>query len=378
MRIYLVGGAVRDQLLGLPIKERDWVVVGASPEELLQQGFKAVGKDFPVFLHPQTHEEYALARTERKVGPGYKGFTFYAAPDVTLEQDLQRRDLRINAIAQDPNTCELIDPYAGQTDLNNKLLRHVSIAFREDPVRILRTARFAARFSSLGFTVAPDTMQLMHDMVVAGEVDALVAERVWQEWVRALAEATPIAFFVVLQECGAFTVLFPDIYLPKFTLPFLQRATQLSHHTVIRFAALMLDFSQANDNNINIALVKKLCQHYRVPNEYSELAILAVRFRTAIQHAKLLSATDLLNLLENVDAIRRPERFSNQLLLACEASFIAIENHHYSRDYLITARNTISEITAQSLADTTLSGIELGKAIKQARINALETLLSRP
>ncbi|WP_374212365.1 hypothetical protein [Thiothrix subterranea] len=210
MTIYLVGGAVRDQLLGLPLKDRDWVVTGATPAVMLQQGFKPVGSDFPVFLHPQTSEEYALARTERKTAKGYHGFQFHAATDVTLEQDLARRDLTINAMAQDASG-KLIDPYGGQADLQQRLLRHVSAAFSEDPVRILRVARFAARFASLGFQVASDTQHLMQQMVAVGEVDALVPERVWQETLKALSEPTPARFFEVLRDCGALAVLFPEV-----------------------------------------------------------------------------------------------------------------------------------------------------------------------
>lgn len=307
MEIYLVGGAVRDQLLGYPVTERDWVVVGATPQQMLDLGYKAVGKDFPVFLHPQTHEEYALARTERKTAPGYTGFQFYAAPDVTLEQDLQRRDLTINAIAQ-THDGQLIDPYHGQQDLKDKILRHVSPAFAEDPVRVLRVARFAARF--VNFTIHPDTLQLMQHMVQAGEVQALVAERVWQEWQRALQQPQPQRFFQVLADCGALPILFPEWSQPQTGLAALQRTAERGLPDMVRFAVLFYGLDKA--------LIRELCQRYRVPRDYADLAILVATYLTDYQQAATFNAAELLQLLERLDAFRRPARLE-LFLLACEA-----------------------------------------------------------
>lgn len=344
LNTYLVGGAVRDQLLGLPVKDRDWVITGATPADLLAQGFKPVGNDFPVFLHPQTGEEYALARTERKTVKGYHGFQFYAAPDVPLEDDLIRRDLTINAMAQD-NTGKLIDPYGGQADLQARRLRHVSPAFSEDPVRILRVARFAARFAPLGFSVAPETLQLMRDMVAAGEVDALVAERVWQETVRALGEPVPARFFEVLRECGALRVLFPELdrlfgvpqpaqYHPEIdcgihTLLVLQQAARLSPAAEVRFAALCHDLgkgltpadilpSHHGHELLSRQLTTQLCERLKIPNRFRELAEHVAEYHGHIHKARELRPQTFLKVLEATDAFRKPERFA-QLLLACEA-----------------------------------------------------------
>lgn len=305
MKIYLVGGAVRDKLLGLPVKERDWVVVGATPAEMLKKGFRQVGKDFPVFLHPKTGEEYALARMERKTGPGYTGFAFDTSPTVSLEEDLQRRDLTINAMAE-TTEGQLADPYHGQQDLQTKTLRHVSAAFIEDPVRILRVARFAARFAALGFHVAPETNQLMQKMVSSGEVDALVAERVWKELERALAEEKPEQFFKVLEECGALVILFP-VHLD---LAALTRAVNLSTDPVIRFAAVFY--------NNSLETIKKVSERYRVPSEYRELTELVNKYLSLYQRANELSAEEIVTLLQSVDAFRREARFQ-KFLLVCEA-----------------------------------------------------------
>jgi tRNA nucleotidyltransferase (CCA-adding enzyme) len=310
MHVYLVGGAVRDELLGRPVTERDWVVVGASPEEMQRLGYRAVGRDFPVFLHPQTHEEYALARRERKVGPGYRGFTTQFSTDVTLEQDLQRRDLTINAIARDAHG-RLIDPFGGQRDLQARSLRHVSEAFVEDPVRILRVARFAARFASLGFSVAPDTLLLMRRMVDNGEVRSLVPERLWREVSRALAEPTPEACFDLLQECGALVVLMPELHWPSSARPALRTAAQLSADAGVRFAALLGSSPPAQIN--------ALCERLRVPTDYRELAVLNAGWAAGLIDAAEASAAALLSLLEKADAYRRGARFE-QLLLAAEAT----------------------------------------------------------
>jgi tRNA nucleotidyltransferase (CCA-adding enzyme) len=344
MNIYLVGGAVRDELLGRVVKERDWVVVGGSPEQLLAQGYVPVGKDFPVFLHPQTKEEYALARTERKTAPGYHGFSVHAAPDVSLEQDLQRRDLTINAMARAPDGA-LLDPYGGARDLEARLLRHVAPAFAEDPVRILRVARFAARYAPLGFAVARETLALMSAMVAAGEAGALVPERVWAELAKALAEPEPQVFFEVLRACGALAVLFPEIerlfgvpqparWHPEgdcgvHTLLVLQQAARLTPDPAVRFAALCHDLgkgttpasilpSHHGHEARSVALVQELCTRYRAPAAWRELAVIVARWHGHCHKLAELRPGTVLELLEGADAFRRPQRFA-EFLIACEA-----------------------------------------------------------
>jgi len=299
MKIYLVGGAVRDALLGLPVKERDWVVVGATPEQMLKLGFQKVGRDFPVFLHPKTHEEYALARTERKTGKGYTNFICYSDPKVTLEEDLIRRDLTVNAMAQDENG-NIIDPYNGRQDLHNKNLRHVSPAFIEDPVRILRIARFTARFGD--FLVSPETNKLMQQMLARGEVDALVPERVWQEFNKALGEKNPERFFMVLKDALVLPRLFPNIdkYWIKIR-PALIKCTKLTTDPVIRFAAMLFNFADPNE-------IKDLCNKFKIPREYKELAMLANKLQPYLEKLLKQNPQDYLALLENMDAYRRPER----------------------------------------------------------------------
>jgi tRNA nucleotidyltransferase (CCA-adding enzyme) len=319
VKIYAVGGAVRDELLGLRVSDRDYVVVGGTPEEMERLGYKPVGKDFPVFLHPKTHEEYALARTERKVARGYKGFQVYAAPDVTLEQDLERRDLTINALARDEDG-RLIDPFGGAADLERGLLRHVSPAFVEDPVRILRVARFAARF---GFAVAPETMALMRSMVASGEADALVPERVWQEFSRGLMEGDPALMFVVLAESGLLGKLLPELGLAfehgraandasRVLVRSLERAAGERLGLAPRFALVALGAPSPE-------AVSALNERFKAPGECRELALLAHRHADALRRAPQLSATDLLGLLERCDAFRRPERFG-ELLAVCECA----------------------------------------------------------
>ncbi|UCE89064.1 MAG: multifunctional CCA addition/repair protein [Pseudomonadota bacterium] len=344
MKAYLVGGCVRDRLLGLSVKDRDWVVVGTTPSEMLTQGFRQVGKDFPVFLHPETHEEYALARTERKTAPGYTGFEFHAAPDVSLEDDLQRRDLTVNAMAETPEG-ELVDPYGGLDDLTHRVLRHVSPAFAEDPVRILRVARFAARFAQWDFTVAPETRALMREMVESGEVDALVPERVWQETNCALAEAKPSRFFEVLRECGALARLFPEVdrlfgvpqpreHHPEVdsgvhVMLVVDQAARLSEETAVRFAALVHDLGKGitpreewprhiDHEERGVPLVEALCERLKVPNEYRDLGILVTRYHLHYFRAAELRPGTMLKTLQALDAFRRPERFE-LFLLACEA-----------------------------------------------------------
>lgn len=406
MKTYLVGGAVRDQLLKLLVKEHDYVVVGATPQEMLDLGYQLIGKDFPVFLHPKTKAEYALARTERKIGPGYTGFTCYAAPDVTLEDDLKRRDLTINAIAQTEDGT-LIDPFHGQQDLANKILRHVSHAFIEDPVRILRVARFAARFAKLGFRIAPETMQLMQAMVANGEVAALVPERVWQELQKALTEESPQEFITVLRNCGALKILFPEIddlygvpnppqWHPEIdtgihTLMVLTQAALISQNPAVRFAALVHDLGKGTTpksewphhpghEERGVDLIKKLCKRYLVPREYQELAILASKFHTHCHKVFELKMSTLLKTLEHLDAFRRPERFKN-FLQVCEADFhgrTGFENKEYLQSkYFLQAFEIAQNVDIQSLLEQGLEGKALGEHIHQQRVRALKQALKK-
>jgi tRNA nucleotidyltransferase (CCA-adding enzyme) len=400
MQVYRVGGCVRDQLLGLPVKDRDWVVVGASPEEMIAAGFKPVGKDFPVFLHPETGEEYALARTERKTAPGYTGFAFHAAPDVTLEEDLRRRDLTINAMAE-TEQGELIDPFYGQRDLEQRLLRHVSPAFAEDPVRILRVARFAARFAHLDFKIAGETLELMREMVRNGEVDALVPERVWQETVRALAEATPARFFSVLRECGALARLFPELdclfgvpqpeeHHPEVdtglhTLMVLTQAARLSNDPKVRFAALMHDLGKGTTPQQEwprhieheargVPLVEALCQRLKAPNEFRDLAILVTRYHLHYHRAAELRDATLLETLQALDAFRRPERFE-AFLLACEADSRGrpgFEDREYLQPKIFrTAFRAAAAIDAGELARQGLEGEAIAVELARLRTHAI-------
>lgn len=404
MQIYLVGGAVRDELLGLPARERDWVVVGARPAELLAQGFKPVGKDFPVFLHPQTGEEYALARTERKTGPGYRGFETLFSPDVTLEQDLERRDLTINAIAQDPDSGALIDPFGGQRDLRDRSLRHVSPAFVEDPVRILRVARFAARFAPLGFTVAAETVQVMREIAARGELDALVSERVWQETQRALELPAPARFFEVLRAADALPKIFPELYalfgVPQperwhpeidsgvHTLMVLEQAAKLSDDPVVRFAALTHDLGKGTTppdewprhiahEQRGVALVEAVCDRLRIPNSYRELAVLVSRYHLEAHRVEELRTGTLLDLLEHTDAFRRPARFE-QFVLACEADARGrkgLENRDYPQaEYLRRARAAAAGVTLEPAERDGLNGQQIAQKLRRARLAALAEL----
>ncbi len=404
MQIYLVGGAVRDKLLGLPVQERDWVVVGATPAEMLALGYKQVGKDFPVFLHPETHEEYALARTERKTGPGYKGFVVHADATVTLEEDLIRRDLTINAIAEAPDGT-LVDPYGGQEDLRAGLLRHVSPAFVEDPVRILRVARFAARFAKWGFHVAHGTHALMEQMVANGEVDALVPERVWAELSRALAEEQPARFFEVLQHCGALTRLMPELaalfgvpqpahYHPEIdtgvhVMMVLQAAAQITPDTAVRFAALLHDLGKGTTppeewprhighEARSVELVEQLCARLKVPNEFRELAALVARYHTHSHRARELRAETMLEMFEMLGAFRRAERFE-QFLLACTADARGRTGHEQD-DYpqallLRRALNAAAQVAAQPFIEQGLVGPAIAAALRAARIDAIQSVL---
>lgn len=404
MQVYLVGGAVRDALLGRDVRERDWVVVGATPEQLQAQGYTPVGRDFPVFLHPETHEEYALARTERKTAPGYHGFAFHSTPDVTLAADLARRDLTINAMAQAVDGT-LIDPYGGQADLEQRLLRHVSPAFAEDPVRILRLARFAARFAPLGFTVAPATQTLMRDMVQAGEVDALVPERVWQELAKALAEPTPAMFFRVLRDCGALGVLFPElealfgvpqpaVHHPEIdtgvhTLMVVDQAARLSEDPVVRFAALVHDLgkgltppakwpSHPGHEAAGVALVDGLCDRLKVPNDMRELGRLTSRYHLHCHRVESLRPRTILDTLGALDAFRRPQRFE-QFLLACEADYrgrAGLEQRPYPQAQLLRrAYAAAAAVAGGALAAQGLRGPEIGAALRRQRLAAIKQAL---
>jgi tRNA nucleotidyltransferase (CCA-adding enzyme) len=400
MRVYLVGGAVRDRLLGLPVRERDWVVVGAQPEELLTAGYQPVGREFPVFLHPETHEEYALARRERKVGPGYRGFTTQFSPEVTLEEDLRRRDLTINAMAESEDGT-IIDPYGGQTDLAARQLRHVSEAFVEDPVRILRVARFAARFAALGFRLVPETLELMRRMTAAGEVQTLVPERVWQETERALAAADPEVFFETLRACGALKVIFPEIdalygvpqpprWHPEIdtgvhVMLALHCAARLGASSAVRFAALTHDLGKActprerwpshhGHEEAGVPLIEALCSRLKVPNGHRELAILAARYHTHAHRARELKPATVLTLLENCDAFRRPERFA-ELLLACEADArgrAGKERDPYPQAaYLTAALAAAASVALSEQERAGLQGRQIGEEMRRRRLAAI-------
>ncbi len=403
IKTYLVGGAVRDELLGYPFTEKDWVVVGATVEDMVSAGFLQVGKDFPVFLHPQTKEEHALARTERKTAAGYKGFDIHATSEVTLEDDLIRRDLTINAIAKDKNG-EFIDPYNGMADIQNKVLRHVSIAFAEDPVRILRIARFMARYAHLGFSVAADTMALMKGMVSAGEVDALVPERVWQEMKKALTEKTPSAFITTLRDCGALARIFPELdclwgvpqpeqHHPEIdtgihTMLVLEQACKLSTSPQVRFAALVHDLGKGTTPKSEwprhvaheargAEIVKKVCLRLRIPNEYRDLAERTARFHLHYHRALELKSTTLVKTLEQLDAFRKPERFA-KFLLACEADargrpgFETIE--FPQGDYFRRALKAAKNIDIAELRSLGFENQALAEKIRQARVSAVKSL----
>ncbi|WP_120971626.1 multifunctional CCA addition/repair protein [Comamonas sp. lk] len=414
-QIYKVGGAVRDQLLGLPVNDTDWVVVGATPEQMTARGYVAVGRDFPVFLHPKTHEEYALARTERKNGMGYRGFVVHTAADVTLEEDLARRDLTINAIAAPADwksaseLKDLVDPYNGQQDLRDKVLRHVTEAFREDPVRILRLARFAARFTA--FSVAPETLQLMREMVAAGEVDALVPERVWQEISRGLMEEQPSRMFELLRECGALAVLLPELdrlwgvpqraeYHPEVdsgvhAMMVLDMSARLQTPLTVRFACLCHDFGKGTTpadvlprhighEQRSARLLKDVCERWRVPNECRELADLVAREHGNIHRSHELNAAALLRLLERCDAIRKPARFE-EALMACECDArgrLGFEDAAYpQRQRLGGAMQAALAVdtapVAQAAAQRGLKGKAIGEAVSKAREQAIADWLTR-
>lgn len=403
MEAYLVGGAVRDQLLGYPVQERDWVVVGATPETMIAQGFKPVGKDFPVFLHPQSHEEYALARTERKTAPGYKGFVVHADVDVTLEQDLQRRDLTINAIAMTADG-KIIDPYNGRADLERRIFRHISPAFAEDPVRILRVARFAARFQHLGFTLALETLELMRNMVKAGEVDHLVPERVWAEVCKSLVEKSPSAFFYTLKDCGALAIIFPEIYNlfgvpqpPKYhpeidtgihVMMALEQAALLSPKAEVRFATLVHDLGKALSPKDNLPhhyeheikglpVLDGLCERLRVPNAYKSLASHVMRYHTHCHKAKELKPSTLVDLLATLGVFKQNNHFP-EFLLACEADAkgrTGLETKPYPQaQYLQTLANAAAHVNSTIVSEK-FTGEQIGAEIRRLRIQAVRDVM---
>ena len=411
MQIYMVGGAVRDRLLGRPVNDHDWVVVGARPEDMVARGFVPVGRDFPVFLHPETHEEYALARTERKSGRGYRGFVVQTSPDVTLEEDLSRRDLTINAIASSADSTgagAIFDPYGGARDLERRVLRHVTDAFREDPVRILRVARFAARFAD--FSVAPETMALMREMVQAGEADHLVAERVWQELSRGLMEPAPARMFDVLRDCGALAVVLPELdrlwgvrqraeYHPEVdtgvhVMMVLNMAARLSAPLAVRFACLVHDLGKGTTptdmlprhighEQRSARLLKSLCERLRVPVDCRELADVVAREHGNIHRSNELGAAALVRLLERCDAIRKPERFDH-ILLACECDArgrLGFEDAPYpQRPRLLAALAAVLDVATAPIAAAAaargLQGAQVGAQIHQARVRAVAEALA--
>lgn len=400
MQTYLVGGAVRDRLLGRPVAERDWVVVGATAQQMLDLGYRQVGRDFPVFLHPETKEEYALARTERKSGPGYRGFEVHADPDVTLEQDLERRDLTINAIAEDAEG-RLIDPFHGQQDLRNGLLRHVSPAFSEDPVRVLRIARFAARYADRGFRVAEDTLALLQQMAHSGELDALVPERVWQEMDKAIGEARPSTFFEVLRECGALKCIFPEIDAlfgipqpPKWhpeidtgihTMMVLEQAALLSDDRRVRFAALTHDLGKAltprerwphhfGHEGRGAQLAEQLCERLHAPKRYRRLAANVARYHLHCHKLAELKPSTIVDLLGALGALRDPDRVE-PFVLACEADArgrLGLEKQPYPQaGWLRKLAAATAQVSPRPLLEQGLQGERLAQALRKAQIEAV-------
>lgn len=400
MDIYLVGGAVRDKLLNITVKDRDWVVVGATPQQLLDQGYQQVGKDFPVFLNPKTKEEYALARTERKSGHGYTGFDCYSAPDVTLEDDLIRRDLTINAIAQAPNG-DLVDPFNGQQDLKDKVLRHISPAFSEDPLRVLRVARFAARFAHLGFTIAPETLALMQQLAQQGELAHLTPERVWSEMAKALDSQSPQVFFEILRQCQALAILLPEIdrlfgvpnpakWHPEIdsgihTLMVVEQAAKLTNDPVIRFAALVHDLGKActpkekwpshhGHGQSGLPLIKQLCLRLRVPNLHQELALLVSDHHCKIHRCDEMRKDTIIKLFDQLDVWRKPARY-HQFLLSCEADArgrLGFEISDYpQRDIMIKYFELAQAVNVQDIIKQGITGAAIKPALFQARVLAI-------
>ena len=401
MRIFLVGGAVRDQLLGLEVKDHDYVVINSTPEQMLEKGFTQVGKDFPVFLHPQTGEEYALARTERKQGNGYTGFSCYTGQDVTLEDDLARRDLTVNAMVK-AEDGELIDPYFGQQDLTNKILRHISPAFSEDPLRVLRVARFAARFAKLGFKIAPETQSLMKGIAQSGELKTLTAERVWAETEKALHSDSPQTYFQVLRDCGALAILFPEIdnlfgvpapkrWHPEIdtgihTLMVVEQACLLSNSIAFRFACLVHDLGKALTPETEwpshkghgfkgLNLIKALCKRLKIPNECRDLALLVSEHHTNIHSAFELRASTAVGIMDKCDAWRKPERFQ-QMLQCCVADSkgrTGFELLPYpTADYMWQAYQAASKVDIKAIIDKGFQGVEIKNKLNEERIQLVK------
>ena len=410
MQSYVVGGAVRDALLGMPVQDRDWVVVGATPEEMLAQGFRPVGKDFPVFLHPETQEEYALARTERKTAPGYRGFVFHTSPDVKLEDDLVRRDLTINAMARaDDGT--IVDPFGGQRDIAARIFRHVSDAFLEDPVRILRLARFAARFPD--FSVAPETNALMRKMVDAGEVDALVPERVWQEVARGLLERRPSRMLAVLRGCGALARIMPELdalwgvpqppaHHPEVDTGVhmelvIDYAAERGFDLCVRFAALMHDLGKGvtppaswpkhhGHEQLGLALIKALCERLKVPNDCRDLALMTAREHGNVSRSEILRANTLVTLFERCDAFRKPQRFAQMLMAAeCDSRGRGAEGGDFRTrpwphgPYLLAALDVARGVDAGAVAARCAENKgHIPQAVHAARVSAVKALVREP
>jgi len=401
MQIYLVGGAVRDKLLNYPVLDKDWVVVGASPQELIDNGYKQVGKDFPVFLHPDSGDEYALARTERKSGSGYYGFEIAASPEVTLEQDLARRDLTINAIAMDSDD-RVVDPYGGQIDLKRKILRHISPAFSEDPLRVLRVARFAARYHHLGFTLAPETFELMKQLANSGELKDLTAERVWQESVRALSEKSPQVYFQTLRDCGGLIDWFPEIdrlwgipnpeqWHPEIdtgvhTMMVLEQSSLLSTDTVTRYAALCHDLgkgitpkdmwpSHRGHEKLGVSVIATISERLKAPLAYTQLAKIVSEFHLHLHRVEDLTPKTIVKVLEHTDAFRKPARFE-QFLLACEADYkgrTGFENRDYPQaDIMRRAFKLCIEISTKDIMAQGYSGKQIGEEIHRQRVSRVK------
>jgi tRNA nucleotidyltransferase (CCA-adding enzyme) len=406
MKIYLVGGAVRDRLLNLPSRDHDWVVTGATPQQMTELGYKPVGRDFPVFLHPQTKEEYALARTEKKSGHGYHGFIFHTAEDVTLEEDLARRDLTINAMAEDDDG-NIIDPYGGQEDLQNRILRHVSGAFIEDPVRLLRIARYASRFSKFGFTIAQETQELLKKIVSSGEIDELVAERVWNEISSALDEDTPSMFFLTLRQCNALAVLLPEIdclfgvpqavqHHPEIdtgihTMMVIDMAARLGGNNAVRFASLCHDLGKGRTpasqlpghiahEAKGVALISKLCERLRIPTGHRQIAELVCKYHTHCHRATELRISTILKVLESLDAFRRPQRLDD-FLLACEADSrgrLGFEEISYPQaDIFRLSFKAAKQVEVKDLVSSGATGKQINKQLNSRRIKAIAAVLDK-
>ncbi|MDP0561030.1 MAG: polynucleotide adenylyltransferase [Candidatus Endonucleobacter sp. (ex Gigantidas childressi)] len=376
MKIYLVGGAVRDRLLGLEVKDRDWVVVGATPEAMIANGYRPVGKDFPVFLHPETHEEYALARTERKSGHGYKGFVFYTSPNISLEEDLIRRDLTINAMAQDEEG-NIVDPFGGQKDLENHTLRHVSSAFSEDPLRVLRVARFAARLHHAGFTVAKETMELMKQMVKTGEVNHLLSERVWQETSRALMEPSPEIYFKTLMTCEALQIIMPDWSLllsGTYAIPALKHAVINKEGYHVRFACLF-----PPNESVSTKQLKAFCKHITFPIEMAELALLINEHMLAlISIQKNTTATELVNLFQKTDAYRKPDRFKNALTSSYHLALVSgddLQEQHVK--ILLQCLDLCRSTSSKPILAQGYKGKDIGIQLQVERVKQVSDFLNQ-